>query len=476
MRAYHRKLAKLCCGLWIFLGTFGISPQAMATSTSCAEPSSYDPDTNSLTLNVDWSKAQPEIDHRVTSSTYVRACVTNFNFVRYDLSLDLKETQSTTLTVALEALKAIPIVAVAATTPASQSKGRSLPLAKPEEGSSAPKSSNNPFLDARAKLLASIEAARRMEGIIEKRVPDDKVEQEQISKIVCLLPEKDFSCAPDEFAVDMATATPHRSAEELHGSDLKEKIVKFSNPASISEAKKNIAVALDETLQRAAEPNDFSDGNVLMYQEAKASADKTTAALSDLERRIKLTQTGKWFNIGAKPFGSNITIALIPVRATNTAGATVEATAAKPKALSYSVHPALPFVFHVGFTRSWLDDNKLVSNSYGDTGSYEQVRDVGHTDQFSAFATYAPNRWHADVGQFGVALGTDIKDPGTRFYLGGSYLPSGMNRRLVITAGVATAIVESGRTPMPDAGPDFYDTIEQKRDFDAFVAISLRAF
>ena len=180
---------------------------------------------------------------------------------------------------------------------------------------------------------------------------------------------------------------------------------------------------------------------------------------------------GKTFSVGKNKGGTLVNITL------QAKAAKPGKRGKDEREIQYFVHSNLPLIFHVGMTVSVLEklefekvEQFINEVMYGD---YYQLVEEGNTDfDLSAFLSYEfyesdDLRWGASV-----TFGTDLKDPGENFYFG----LSGRFRKVLITGGVAwnevVRIDEKDKVP----GIDLYRTITQERDAGWFIAFSFTLF
>jgi hypothetical protein len=396
-------------------------------------------------LNVDWCQAKKQQgcaaisvndvldEKKITPDSYVTVKVKNFNFVRYDLQVNTKDAKDPDLSAIQAATQAIPLLNIF----------NSLPDGKPKSG-------NNKFgiFDEPGDNTRFIEAGKKVEKALGEL--DASVKNLRNVSGESFLTASDL----DELKCFVVAGCTQQTLQ--------------SHVDSLNAAMNELVGALT-TFPR------FVEGNKVLYAEIKGKSDKASQTVEELSRRTKQSIEGRTFHIGSRDLGTKVTVVLSPmsIAATPTPGDI-------PQSHSYEVQRQWRASYHIGYVMSWLrdDDFQLVSGA-GTAGAYDHIRQDSRTDRFAFFITY-----HLGSSNAGVSLGTDLKDAGTRFYIGGSYLfripGSGLlgslDQRILLNAGVATASLRRGKDDLDIAGQDLFDSVRVEREWRPYVGITFKVY
>lgn len=202
--------------------------------------------------------------------------------------------------------------------------------------------------------------------------------------------------------------------------------------------------------------------------------------ISSINTFVELAQrslVGDSQNVGRKSAGTFVTVTIQP---TALPTAPQSSTRLESESFDYLVESNYPLLYHIGLTRSQLSDAKFDTVKALDGRElFAQVREEDGTDAFSAYLSYPLDRDTDENSNWYATLGTDFSDIGERLYVGVSRQ---FNSRWLLTAGGAYGLVTVGKGEMSDMSNDeptsrtLFELIEENREWEAFVSISVRVY
>ncbi len=147
----------------------------------------------------------------------------------------------------------------------------------------------------------------------------------------------------------------------------------------------------------------------------------------------------------------------------------------KPVSIEYFVQTDKPVIFHAGYSISSLNDvdfekvQTLLGNDV-----FNLIRDEETSQEMSIFLTYELLKSNDNQWSLGATLGTDVRLPGDKIYLG---LSGKLFSSWFITVAAATTELPVGVIPVSTtSGVISFESIETSREWGFVVGLSVSPF
>lgn len=243
-----------------------------------------------------------------------------------------------------------------------------------------------------------------------------------------------------------------------------------ADAAKLKELQDEVVDFVAKFLARDLKPQTMQQ--VTDFETARSRQDSFFDKLAAYQASATLVRDGQLIHIGKKKPGTIVSITL-------TAKDRTQAPAAPVASIEYFVHSRLPLVMHVGYSYSKVNDVEFkVIRGLAQSDLFVKVKENDGTSNMVAFLSAGQTYFSEKLGVFG-SIGTDFNVPGERVYLGGSLQ---FWKRVVVTMGwVSASEDEGGNSVQEQIGNatdkrELFLTIQSKRDWHGFGAISFRVF
>ena len=193
----------------------------------------------------------------------------------------------------------------------------------------------------------------------------------------------------------------------------------------------------------------------------------TVQTLNALISAVGEMRDGRVENLGVFESGTAVAVRIHVEALEDDATAKTTAYAAGVTTVRFNVSPRMPVDFHAGLSYYRLKETEFVQVREVTGG--DLFREIAKPDDSSALVAFMTYRFASPrslLGRIGLTVGTGLRKPGERLYLGGSLR---FGRRIFLSGGTVTMEVKEG---VNSVSADLFETLRSTRKWGGFFAIS----